>query len=219
MLQTHKPVAVSAGLLRSETYVSDGLVRSLSAQHLDVVKAHETAHADRRDGLLRLLGHVFSIGHLPWTLPVLMHELELAQEQACDAVAAKTHGAIRTAETLLAVERLKQALGHETPDACMAFGGADVELRARAAVAAISGAQGERHRLCDECAFVGALTLHHFRADPPRARIPLPFPQTLTAHERFPYFDCNKTTDLESAFYASAFSFFGDACNSTDTFC
>lgn len=135
IVQTNKPVAVSAGLLRPETYVSDGLVRALDRDQLAVVMAHEEAHARRRDGLLRLLGHVLSIGHLPWSLNILMHEVELAQEQACDALAAKVHGTICTAETLLAVERLKHVFGHETPEACMAFGGADIELRAHALLA------------------------------------------------------------------------------------
>ena len=135
VVQTDKPVALSTGLLRSETFVSDGLVRALNPKQLAVVMAHEEAHARRRDGLWRLLGHVLSIGHLPWTQHLLMHELELSQEQACDALAAKAHGRIRTAETLLAVERLKQAFGYNVPDACMAFGGADVELRAHALLA------------------------------------------------------------------------------------
>ncbi|WP_291079084.1 M56 family metallopeptidase [Hyphomonas sp.] len=135
VLQTRKPVAVSAGLLRSETYVSDGLVRALEAEQIAVVKAHESAHAERRDGLVRLLANLLSVGHLPWPQSLFLRELELAQEQACDATAAKTHGAIRTAETLLAVERLKQVFGRETPEACRAFGAADIELRARALLA------------------------------------------------------------------------------------
>ncbi|WP_300395890.1 M56 family metallopeptidase [Henriciella sp.] len=135
VVQTPKPVALSAGLLRSETFVSDGLVRALDSKQLAVVMAHEEAHARRRDGLFRLMGHLLSIGHLPWTQRLLMHELELAQEQACDALAAIAHGAIRTAETLLAVERLKQAFGYKVPDACMAFGDADIELRAHALLA------------------------------------------------------------------------------------
>lgn len=135
VVQTHKPVALSVGLLRSETFVSDGLVEALNPKQLAVVMAHEEGHARRRDGLFRLTGYVLSIGHLPWTQHLLMHELELSQEQACDALAAKAHGAIRTAETLLAVERLKQEFGHTVPDACMAFGGADIELRAHALLA------------------------------------------------------------------------------------
>ncbi|RIJ22478.1 hypothetical protein D1224_10815 [Henriciella barbarensis] len=135
VLQTSKPIAVSAGLFTSETFISDGLVRSLSKQQLEVIKAHETAHAVRRDGLLRLIGNTLSIGHLPWTLNLLTHELELAQEQACDAEAATAHGAIPTVETLLAVERQKQALGGQTPDVCLAFAAADIEVRVRALLA------------------------------------------------------------------------------------
>lgn len=135
LLETNAIVAVSAGLIRPRTFVSDGLVTALTSTDLDIILAHERAHGMRRDALFRLVASVLSVGHLPHMRRRLLSELELAQEQLCDLAAAKSHGTIETAETLLKVERLKQAMGGDAPALCAAFNQSDIEARTRALVA------------------------------------------------------------------------------------
>lgn len=134
-LSTHRIIAASAGLLRPRIFLSEGLLIQLDRSDVDIVIAHERAHGRRRDSLVRLLASVFSVGHLPHMKVRLMAELDLAQEQICDWAAAKEFGAVRTAETLLKVERLRQAFGSENLPLCTAFFQSDIEARTRALIA------------------------------------------------------------------------------------
>ncbi len=134
-LVTDRIVAVSAGLLRPRIFLSEGLVKRLDRSDVEVVIAHEAAHGQRRDSIIRLLVSVFSLGHLPHMKTRLLAELELAQEQICDRAAAKAFGAVPTAETLLKVERLRHSLGGESLPLSTAFDHSDIEARTRALVA------------------------------------------------------------------------------------
>lgn len=135
ILETDRVVALSAGLLRPRAFISEGLRQRLGGTGTEIVLSHERAHMARRDAFVRVLTRVFSIGHLPASQRRLSAELELAQEQLCDGVAARRHGEIAVAETLLAVARLKQAFDTPTPPVCVAFGKSDIEERTRALIA------------------------------------------------------------------------------------
>ena len=134
-LPSERIIAVSAGLFRPRTFLSQGLTQALGARDIAIIEAHETAHGKRRDGLVRLVACALSLGHLPPIRTGLLGELELAQEQLCDRAAAKLFGEIETAETLLKVERLKQDRGASAPVSCLAFGRSYVEARTQALIA------------------------------------------------------------------------------------
>lgn len=134
-LKTDAVVAVSAGLIQPRVFIGETFAKALGPKSLDVVLAHEKAHGARRDALVRLVTSVLSVGQLPHMRQPLLSELELAQEQLCDREAARQFGPISTAETLLKVERLKQAMGTESHALCAAFGQSDIEARTRALIA------------------------------------------------------------------------------------
>jgi Zn-dependent protease with chaperone function len=107
IVASHVPFALTAGLWRPEIYLSLRLVASLPADMLEVVIAHEQAHARRRDGLRQLLAGLLSLMHLPWIRRRLLADLALACEEACDEVAARHVGdRLHVAHTLLTVARL-----------------------------------------------------------------------------------------------------------------
>ena len=110
-----KPVACIVGLLRPTIYFSRGFIAQLSPAALQVVIAHEQAHATRYDNLWTLLVRAASISWL--NRRRLVDALELAQEQACDQRAAQRVGdRLVVAETLLQCQRLAQ-----TPQVACAF--------------------------------------------------------------------------------------------------
>lgn len=110
-----RPVACIVGLVRPTIYFSRGFIVQLSPAALQVVIAHEQAHAKRYDNLWTLLVRAASVSWL--NRRRLVDALELAQEQACDRRAAQRVGdAVVVAETLLQCQRLAQ-----TPQVACAF--------------------------------------------------------------------------------------------------
>lgn len=80
--------AVTAGLLSPQVYVTTGLLRDLDAPSQEAVLAHEDAHVRRRDPLRKLLGELAAAFHLPRVRRMLLDDLSLACEEACDEDAA-----------------------------------------------------------------------------------------------------------------------------------
>ncbi|MEQ8233374.1 MAG: M56 family metallopeptidase [Gammaproteobacteria bacterium] len=108
LVDSDAAVACATGLLKPRLFLSRGLWRRLDLTELKVVLRHERAHLARHDHHVRLLAAVISLGHWPDVARRLFGELVLAQEQACDRVAARYYGALRTAETVLKVERMSR---------------------------------------------------------------------------------------------------------------
>lgn len=81
-------LAVVSGFFRGDIYVGERLEETLSTEAFSAVLAHERAHRGRRDLIRKLLARflaAFVFGRVgTW----LLDELDLAIEQACDAVAA-----------------------------------------------------------------------------------------------------------------------------------
>jgi Zn-dependent protease with chaperone function len=161
------PVSLAVGSWRPRIFVSERLVSELAPDQLEVVIAHERAHARRRDGLRALVSRAASAIHLPGTRQRLLAELALACEQACDAEAALHTGAgrLRIAETILAAERL---LGGGTPaPAACGFGGSSVPDRVAELLEARPAAIDRRRLralalgLCLGAAIAVAEPLHH----------------------------------------------------------
>lgn len=109
LLKSNRPLAFSTGFLKPQVYISTSLVQGLSADQLRIVLAHEQAHVRHRDGLRLFLANAGAQLHFPRTRRLLLADLALAVEQACDEFATLASGdRLRVAEAILAVERLMQ---------------------------------------------------------------------------------------------------------------
>ena len=136
LLPTDKIVALTGGLFRPDTFISRGLRRHLTALQFDVVRLHEATHGRRGDTIVRILAGALGVGHWPAAGRAYFAELVLAQEQACDQTTAHRFGALETAETLLAVEKLQRTHGQAaTGCGCPAFMDTAIEARTRALLA------------------------------------------------------------------------------------
>lgn len=109
ILNTDDTVACVIGVLRPRIFLSRGLWRGLNISERKIVLRHERSHLSRRDYPVRQLATLLAIGHGRETFKQLLDELMLAQEQVCDRAAAHFYGTLRTAETLIKVQRLRRA--------------------------------------------------------------------------------------------------------------
>jgi Zn-dependent protease with chaperone function len=130
LLDSRELVALTVGVLCPTVVLSTELVHSVPAGTLDVVVAHERAHARRRDGAWALVDSL-AASILPrrvrnhW-----LHELALAREQACDLAAAESGGRggrLRVAAALVEVAKLRLS----SPSFGMSVIGTSVETRVR----------------------------------------------------------------------------------------
>ncbi|MCL2725566.1 MAG: M56 family metallopeptidase [Polyangiaceae bacterium] len=95
-------VAMVAGLPSPHIFLGEVLVQHFSQRVLDAVLAHERAHAARRDLATKLIARVAASCLPPRTRAELLSELDLAMEQACDAIAAAdTRDPLLVARSLL----------------------------------------------------------------------------------------------------------------------
>ncbi|MEE4184925.1 MAG: M56 family metallopeptidase [Gammaproteobacteria bacterium] len=92
VIDSDAPAAWCEGLWRPGIFVSRGLLHSISAAELDIVLAHEQAHAERRDNLLGLVLHWMTRSWPRSARQSLRRDFTLAAELACDAQAARTAG-------------------------------------------------------------------------------------------------------------------------------
>ena len=133
------PFSSVIGVVRQRIVLSSALATALPKRLLQVVLAHEAGHARRRDGLWQLVGALLAVAHLPRTRRLLLADVAVASEQACDEHADEViRDRLAVARAILAVERL---LGDRTPGALPApgFGGGDVAARIEALLAPPSG--------------------------------------------------------------------------------
>lgn len=131
IVETSQPVCFAAGLLRPRVLLSRGLFDALSPEERAVVLAHERAHVRRRDALVRSIVRAVAALHLPWVGRWLVHELEVAAEQACDEDAARfVTDRVSVAAAILTVERAAQhTVASELAPVAMGFGACAVERR------------------------------------------------------------------------------------------
>jgi len=88
IVENDTPLAWCDGLIRPRVFVSRGLLEKTDSNELEIVLAHERAHAERRDNLARLL--------IDWSTRVwpsrirrnLFEDFGAAIEHACDYAAA-----------------------------------------------------------------------------------------------------------------------------------
>lgn len=161
------PFALTAGLLRPRTFVSEALLAALPEDMASAVLAHEAAHARRRDVLLRLVATVLSLAHLPATRRLLLEDLRLATEQACDEDAGEQLGdRLQVAQALVGLERLLSSGPADVELVGVSFAGSSVVPRVEALLAAPPATHGRLLVVALAAGLVGALalgadTLHH----------------------------------------------------------
>ncbi|MEO1079196.1 MAG: M48 family metalloprotease [Pseudomonadota bacterium] len=123
-------IAWCAGLLRPRVYLSTALEALFSDRDLQIVLAHEHAHARRRDNLRHLL---VSWATMAWRRrqrrDFLEHYAECT-EAACDSVAAAHVGSARAVIDL--IERLPELSAEFATDRRMAFDASDRSFRVNA---------------------------------------------------------------------------------------
>lgn len=129
LLPSRKALAFSAGLLRPRTLLSSVVMASLDGEDLQVVLAHERAHARRRDALRLVVAEAMLMAVPRRVQGMLLEDLALACEEACDRAAVpQAGGPERMAEVLLRVQRL----GMAAPVGQLGATGSQLPLRVRA---------------------------------------------------------------------------------------
>lgn len=129
LLPTSALYCFTAGFIKPEVYLSEGMLQHLTTQHISAILAHEAGHVRKRDGLWSLvLQLIYNIQFVPWSKSRL-ETWKLAAEFDCDALAAETVSARHVvADALLTMAELSS--GNRLP-----FGTAfhakksDVEVR------------------------------------------------------------------------------------------
>ncbi len=147
VVESSRPFALTVGWFRPRVLVSTALLERLTPSQIEIVVAHERAHAVRRDALAVTAARVLSLAHLPAVRRRILADLTLACEQACDEAAAGGCGdRMLVAETIVAAERAAAALG-PFPAAGLAFGGGEVVERVESLLAAPIESVGARRPL------------------------------------------------------------------------
>lgn len=168
IVDTDAPLAFAAGLRSPRLFLSSGLVARLSATQLAAVIAHERAHARRHDALIHTVASALAYLHFPATRKLLLGDLALAAEQACDEAACEVTGdRLVVAEAILAVEKMFVPRKGPELRAAVHFNGSNVGERV---IALLNAQQLERPSsrvfwTAASCALVGLALLgdplHH----------------------------------------------------------
>jgi len=145
VVSSSRPFALTVGWFRPRVLVSTALLGRLTPAQVEIVVAHERAHAERRDALTVTAARVLAIAHLPSVRRRILADLTLACEQACDEATAREFGdRLRVAETIVAAERASASRG-SIPAAGLAFGGGEVVDRVESLLSApVDGAGARR---------------------------------------------------------------------------
>lgn len=113
LVQSNKPFAFVAGLLKPVIYISDQLKQNLRDSQFQALLAHERAHLYRKDHWRIFLANHCSLFLWPSLRNHLLDRLELSSEYSCDSIAAATiNNPIEVAETLLQVYKLQQHIAN-----------------------------------------------------------------------------------------------------------
>ncbi|MDP2877559.1 MAG: M56 family metallopeptidase [Holophaga sp.] len=107
VLPIQRAMAFTAGLLHPKTVVSKAVLENLEADELQVVLAHEKAHASRHDALWRVILEAILLGMPQSRRRLLLEDFSLASEEVCDRRAICPEATPdRVAEVLLRMQRL-----------------------------------------------------------------------------------------------------------------
>lgn len=108
VVRSSSPSAFCVGIFRRRVFVSDGLLRSLPSNQVDIVLGHEHGHARRADALLVFALQLLTVPFLRNTRRGLMTEFLLSVEYECDQRAAEQCGdSLAVADTLVRLGRMR----------------------------------------------------------------------------------------------------------------
>ncbi len=125
-LDSTQPAAFTLGWLKPKIFISTGMQALCSAQDIDCILLHESAHRQRHDNL-RLLSGRFFAAPLPQLWPLqAFDDLKLCCEKACDLGAAASLSREYVAAALIRVARIQQ---YPSPNVSLAFVGNRTEQR------------------------------------------------------------------------------------------
>lgn len=130
VVENPQPLAWCTGLLTPRVYVSSGLLAQLSGEELSAVLAHEHAHARRRDNLRRFLLGCLTLSWPRKRRRLLMGDLAMSIEEACDREASASVGG--SAVLIRLLDRLRPASGSVQAEQQVTFQGRDIEARIKA---------------------------------------------------------------------------------------
>jgi Zn-dependent protease with chaperone function len=109
IVESPRPLCLSVGLVAPRVVVSEGLLRHAEREHVRAAILHEQAHVRRKDALVRLAARAASVLYPAPTRRMLLRELDVAAERACDERAATEVGdRVSVAEAILHLEKLLQ---------------------------------------------------------------------------------------------------------------
>jgi Zn-dependent protease with chaperone function len=160
LIDSDEPVALTVGWTRPVVLLSTGLIDKVSAQTLEVILAHETAHQRRRDSLRAFFDHL-TAALLPQAVArPLLSSIALAREQACDRDAVQAVGnPVAVARALCEVARLRMT---DSP-AGLSIASSSLEARIQHLLEPTPAATNLRSRLtmfCVALAILGSYPVH-----------------------------------------------------------
>ena len=128
LIPLEEPCAFVIGFVRPQVVVSRGLRTCLSEAELEIILAHERAHARRRDPLRQLLASIGLLWHVPGISARLHGTFRLCQELIADrAAVSKSADKQRVANTLVRYAQLRPRMTMPPP----AFGDSGIAKRVR----------------------------------------------------------------------------------------
>ncbi len=140
------PVVAVVGVVGPELYVARQVARDCTSEELAAIVAHEAAHANARDNLMRVLYRITPGARLlsPIAEP-LEREWMVAAEEAADLSARRATSGLELASALTKVARLASGCPPEVMPASALIGEGNLECRVRRLLEPpIEGGQGRR---------------------------------------------------------------------------
>ncbi len=99
-------IVLTVGWWRNKIYMSDSLVSACTENEIDIILAHERAHAQRKDNLRLTFAQLVTLLLPRRFCATLMEDLQLLTESACDFHAANQFDDLDVAEAIIKVYRL-----------------------------------------------------------------------------------------------------------------
>lgn len=133
IVDSEAPLALTAGLRRPQVFVTRGLLDGIDSRSQRAILAHEAAHVRRRDPLRKLVAELLAVAQVPLIRRMLLDDLCLACEEACDDEAALSVGdRTLVAMALVRLSRLVERTPTRATPLAARFGDTSIGIRVHA---------------------------------------------------------------------------------------